>query len=263
MKKIFCLGVIILLVMTFSLSGCSLVEDVEYFIDEVLDRAADEVDRVTEERDEEEVIAGEGEALFEIEKWVEPENYQEFVATFKKLKYSVGEVDGEKVQVHYSHVGVEDVDGVETDKVELGIEGEGTFTMWIDEEGEFRRLIIDGEEIPSEMAHMLTDSFMNLLMLPFQQVISYNIGDMVTSPVPGVTEKYLGSETAAFGDLTATVHTVEISVKPPAVPEGQSGVATLHIADFGQFQMVTAWNVHEVEGESFSGEFTIDEIVLR
>ncbi len=45
--------------------------------------------------------------------------------------------------------------------------------------------------------------------------------------------------------------------------EVQPGVATPHIADFGDFQMVTAWNVHEIEGESFSGEFTIDEVVLR
>ncbi len=263
MKKNLYLYIVILFVLVMVSSGCGMLEEVTDQVEELIDEAVEEVTEEEPAEDEEDVVADKEEALFEMEQWVAPEDYRAFVDTFKELKYSVGEVDGEKMTVHYVHQGIEDVDGVETDKVELGIEGESSFVMWIDSDGEFRRLIADGEEIPREMAHMFADPFMNLVMLPFQQVVSYDIGSMVTSPVPGVKEEHVGTETATFGDLSATVYIIEISVEPPAVAEGQSGSATLHVADFGEFQMVTAWNIREVEGEAFRGKFSIDKVALR
>lgn len=257
MKKSLGFLVFIMIIMALAAAGCG---DTEESPDEFEEPA--EVEAPLEEEAVEDIEAAE-EALFEIEQWVAPKTYQEFVATIKEIRYSVGEVGGERFTISYNHLGTEEIDGVQTDKIEFSIAGEGNFTMWMDSTGEFKRLVMDGEEIPSEMAQMFAAPMMAMMLGPFHQVEAYNVAHLGRSTVPGVTHKHMSTESASFGDLTATVHSVELSVGPPAVPEGESGSAIVRIADFGGFQMVTGWEVYHAEGEDFAGDFLIENITLR
>ena len=257
MKKSLGLLVLILIIMALAAAGCGDTEEAPEAVEEPVEEEIDSEEEAVEDAEADE------ETLFEVEEWVAPETYQEFVATIKEIRYSVGEVGGDKFSINYNYLETEDVDGVQTDKVEFSIEGEGTFTMWVDGEGEFRRLVMDGEELPAEMAQMVAAPMMSMVMLPFHQVEAFNIADLGRSTISGVTHNHVGTETATFGDLSATVHSVELSVGPPAVPEGESGSAVVRIADFGDFQMVTGWEVYDAEGESFEGEFLVEKITLR
>ncbi len=262
MKKGLGLLFVLLIILALVAAGCGDAEEAPEAVEEPVEEEAELEEEADPEETVEDIEADE-EALFEIEQWVAPETYQEFVATIKEIRYSVGEVGGEKVRINYNYLETEDVDGVQADKVEFGIEGEGTFIMWVDGDGEFRRLVMDGEEFPAEMAQMVAAPMMTMVMLPFHQVEAFNIADLGRSTVSGVTHNHVGTETANFGDLSATVHSVELSVGPPAVPEGESGSAVVRIADFGDFQMVTGWEVYDAEGESFEGEFLVEKITLR
>ena len=46
--------------------------------------------------------------------------------------------------------------------------------QYSDGDGNFKRLLVDGEEIPTEIAHMFADSFLSLSMLPFQLGVTQN-----------------------------------------------------------------------------------------
>ncbi len=263
MKKGLGLMVFLLVVLALAAAGCGEAEETPEAVEEPVEEEAELEEEADPEEEAVEEVEADEEALFEIEQWVAPETYQEFIATIKEIRYSVGEVGGEKFSINYNHLGTEDVDGVQTDKVEFGVEGEGTFTMWVDGEGEFRRMVMDGEELPAEMAQMVAAPMMSMVMVPFHQVEAFNIADLGRSTISGVTHRHVDTETASFGDLSATVHSVELSVGPPAVPEGESGSALVRIADFGGFQMVTGWEVYDADGESFEGEFLVEKITLR
>ncbi len=257
MKNGLALLVLMLLIVALTAAGCGDTEEAPEAVEEPVEEEIDSKEEAVEDPE------ADDETLFEVEEWVAPETYQEFVATIKEIRYSIGEVGGEKFSINYNHLGTEEVDGAQTDKVEIGVEGEDTFTMWIDGDGEFRRLVLDGEELPSEMAQMVAIPMMSMVMVPFHQVEAFNIADLGRSEIQGVTHRHVGTETAGFGDLTATVHSVELSVGPPAVPEGESGSVLVRIADFGDFQMVTGWEVYDAEGDSFKGEFLVETITLR
>ncbi len=263
MKKGLSLLVFIMAVLMAAVYGCGVAEEDPDAVDELTELEEEAPVEEIDVEEEVEVAEDTGEVLFETDHWVAPDTYQEFVAMIKEIQYSVGEVGGERININYNHLGTEEVDGVQTDKIEFGIEGEGSFTMWIDGDGEFRRLLTNGEEIQAETAQMITASMMSMVMVPFHQVEAYNIADLGREPVPGVTHKHIGTETAAFGELSATVHSFEFSVEPPAVPEGESGSAIIRIADFGDFQMATGWEVYDSDGESFIGEFVVEKIILR
>jgi len=248
-----------LLLALLVITGCGDTDDVEEAVEEAVEEVVEEIDEV----DETDEATIDDEAIFETSQWVQPESYEEFVATVKAIKYRVGEVGGESISISYLHEGTEEVSGISTDKVSIDMEDEGSFTMWVDSEGTVQRIIADGEELPAEMADMITAPLMSMVMLPFHQASALDAQAMAASPVPGVSQNHLETGTENYGDLSANVHRVEISVEPPAVPEGESGKAILHFADFGDFQMVTGWEVQEMDGQSFSGEFKIEEITLR
>jgi len=263
MKKGLGLLVFLVVVLMIATAGCGETEETPEAVEEP---AEPEEDTPAEEADVEEDVDSEidgEEELFDVDYWVAPETYQDFVATIKEIQYSVGEAGGEKFSINYKHLGTEEVEGVQTDKVEFSIEGEGNFTMWIDRDGEFRRLVTNGEEFPAEMAQMVAAPMMSMVMLPFHQVDTYNIANLGRHTVDGITHKHIGTENETYGDLSARVHSIEISAGPPAVPEGESGSAIIRVADFGDFQMVTGWEVHDADGESFEGEFVVEKIYLR
>ncbi|MGM0653115.1 MAG: hypothetical protein ACQES4_10110 [Bacillota bacterium] len=267
MKRILGLSSIIVLVLMLLLAGCGEPEDTEAPEVEPDEEAEEEEAAVEEEEDiateDEEVEADEDAVYFESDRYVLPETFTDFIATFKEIQYTGGEVGGEEVSVQYEHVGVEEVDGVQTDKVELSIAGEGSCTAWVDDKGDFQRVIIDGEEIPIEMAQPLAEPIKNAAMAPFHHASAIDVENVFSSSTPGYEQTIVNTETETIGDMTATVYTVEVSVGPPAVEEELSASATLRIADFGDFQAVISWEATEPQQGESKGFFRIDEFALR
>jgi len=264
MKRTLGLGSIIVLVLVLLAAGCG-PDEAEAPEEELAEEevAVEEEDIATDEEEDEEIVDEEDAVYFESDQYVLPETFAEFIATFKEIKYTGGEVGGEEVTVHYEHVGVEEIDGVQADKVEFSMEGEGIFTLWVDSEGSFQRVIANGDEIPVEMAETLAEPVKNAAMAPFYHASQIDVEYIFDEPVPGYEQNVVKTETETFGDQTATVYTVEASVGPPAVEEDLSASATLRIADFGDFQAVTSWETTEAYEGGSKGFLRIDEFVLR
>lgn len=260
MKKTLGLGSIIVLVLMLLVAGCGDPDDAEApEVEPDEETAAEEVGV----EEEEETIDDEDTVYFESEQYVLPETFAEFVATFKEIRYTGGDVGGEETTVHYEHIGVEEVDGVEADKVEISVEGEGFFTLWVDNEGNFQRVIADGEEIPLGIAQPMAEPLKNAAMAPFYHASQIDVENVFKKPVPGYEQTVVKTETETFGDLTATVYTVEASVGPPAVDDELSASATLRIADFGDFQVVISWETTKAYEGGSKGFLRIDDFVLR
>ena len=268
MKRALCLSSIIILVLMLLVAGCGESDDAEAPEAEPEEEVVEEEAAVEEEEDvateeDEEVVEDEDAVYFESDRYVLPETFTDFIATFKEIQYTGGDVGGEEFNVHYEHIGVEEVDGVQADKVEFRVAGEGLFELWVDSEGDFQRVIVEGEEIPVEMAQPMAGSIKNAAMAPFYHASAIDIENVFGRNVPGNEQNIVSTETETIGGMTATVYTVEASVGPPAVEDELSASATLRIADFGDFQAVISWETTDPYEGASKGFFRIDDFVLR
>jgi len=252
---------IVLLVALLLLAGCGAPDETEEVEEEPAEEEVaveEEEEEITEEAEDEDVV------YFESGEYVLPETFPEFIATFKEIQYTGGQVGGQKTTVNYSHLGVEEVGGVETDKVEIGVEGEGFATLWVDSEGSFHKVLFEGEELPAAMAEQFAGPLLDAAMAPFHHASTFDLEDIFGEPVPGYDQNVIETGTETFGDLSATVYTVEFSVGPPAVEEDLSAEATAKLADFGDFQVITYWETTKMYGvRDDKGIFSIDEFILR
>ncbi len=262
MKRTFGLGSIILLVLMLLVAGCGEPDEAEAPVEEPDEEAVEDEEIKTEEEDEQ-VVEDEDTVYFDSEHYVLPESFPDFIATFKEIRYTGGDVGGAETTVHYEHIGVEEVNGVQTDKVEFSVDGEGVFTLWVDSEGNFQRVIADGEELPIEIAQPLAEPIKSAAMAPFYHASAINLENVFGRDVPGYEQNIVKTETETFGDMTATVYTVEASVGPPAVEEALSASATMRIADFGDFQAIISWETTDPYEGASKGFLRIDNFVLR
>ncbi len=253
---------IVLLVALLLIAGCGAPDETE----EVEEELAEEEVAVEEEinGETEETAEDEDAVYFEAEEYVLPETFPEFIATFQEIQYTGGQVDGQQTSVNYSHLGVEEVDGVQTDKVEISVADEGAATLWVDSEGDFHKVIFEGEELPAAMAQQFAEPLLGAAMAPFHHASTFDLEDIFGGPVPGYEQNVIETGTETFGDLSATVYTIEFSVGPPAVEEDLSAEATAKLADFGDFQVITYWETTKLYGaRDDKGIFSIDEFILR
>lgn len=267
MKGTLGLGGIVLLVALLVFTGCGGPDEAEDPEEEpaedvvaVEDENASEIE---EEAVEETVTEDEDAVYFDSGEYALPETFPEFVATFKEIQYTGGDVDGPQTTVSYNHLGVEEIDGVKADKVEFGVEGEGIFTIWIDSDGNFQKVIVEGEEIPIEMASHFAEPIKSAVMAPFHHVTRFNLDKLFQESIPGFEQKLIDTRTEMFGDQSVTVYTVEFSVNPPAVKEELAATALVEIADFDDFQAVTYWETTEPYEGGGKGLLKIDELILR
>lgn len=255
---------IVLLAVLLLLTGCGAPDETEVVKEE---SAEEEV--VVEEEEEingetEEAAEDEDTVYFEAEEYVLPETFPEFIATFQEIQYTGGHVDGQQTSVNYSHLGVEEVDGVETDKVEISVADEGAATLWVDSEGDFHKVIFEGEELPAAMAQQFAQPLLEAAMAPFHHASTFDLEDIFGEPIPGYDQNVIETGTETYGDLSATVYTIGFSVGPPAVEEDLSAEATAKLADFGDFQVITYWETTKLYGaRDNKGIFSIDEFILR
>lgn len=197
-----------------------------------------------------------------VEDWEAPTSLQELVFTYREIRHSWSENGEEIASVHYLFEGSEEVDGVQTDKISFAI-SEEDFTLWIDKDANTRKIEVGGEAMPVEMGDMIFMPLVSQIFMPFYISQEWKVDQMLANPGPGVYVNKTGETRETIGDLTGTVHTFEVRLEPPEVPQGEKGKVRWKIADFGEFQMLVGWEVLEKSGEELAHEFKIDRLSLR
>lgn len=263
MKKTFGLSCIFLLASVFIFAGCG-EPDEPAEPEEVPAEEEVVVEEDEEVEEPEEEVAEDDDAVhFDTEDYTLPGSFAEFIATFEKIQYTGGDVDGQQTTVSYEHIGVEETEGVETDRIEFSVEGEGVYELWVDRDGNFQRVIAEGEEIPVEMAQSLAEPIRKAAMAPFHHASDFDLENVFKKPVPGYEQEVVATETETYGGQSATVYIVNMSVGPPAVEEELSAKATVHLADFGDYQAITFWETTEAYEGGGKGFLEIDAFDLR
>ncbi|RQD77233.1 MAG: hypothetical protein D5R97_02740 [Candidatus Syntrophonatronum acetioxidans] len=197
-----------------------------------------------------------------VDDWEAPTSLQELAFTYREIRHSWSENGEEVASVHYLFEGSEEVEGIHTDKISFHI-NEEDFTLWIDAEGNTRKIEVGGEDMPVEMGDMMFMPLVSSIFMPFYISQEWKVDQMLAHPDPGVYIKKTGETRETIGDLTGTVHTFEVTLEPPEVPQGEKGKVRWKIADFGLFQMLVGWEALERVGEELALEFTIDRLSLQ
>ncbi|MFO8192658.1 MAG: hypothetical protein R6U08_07830 [Bacillota bacterium] len=267
MKLFFCRGVVFLLCLLFlAVTGCgdSGVAD-ETGEDQAGDITGEDEDALVEDNQgEEDSENGEGEEILALDEWEAPANLQEMIAKFEEIQHSIIQ-DGEVVAtVHYLYEDSETIEGTETDRFSVDF-GEEKFTVWIDPTGELIKIQAGGEEIPAEMASIFVEPMMANILMPFQIARDWNARELIVdySTQPGVDVSRVQSEEQEIGGRSAQVYTFEVTVEPPAVEADHGAKMRWQIADFGDLQIITGWDIIESSGEEMNIEFKVEKIVLR
>jgi len=254
-KKTFILLLVLIMIGTVMLGCGAPDDDVE---EEVMN--GEEIINDDNETDIEEDEVEE--AMVEIDDWKAPVSIQELVTNYKEIRHTWSEKGEEVFAVHYLHEGSETVDGVQTDKVSFNI-GDEKYILWIDSDGNTQKVEVGGEVLPKEMGDMMFTPFISSILMPFHVSKDWNVNQMLVHPEPGVNIKKVGTDQETIGELTGTVHTFEVSLEPPHVPEGERGTVSWKVADFDDFQMLVGWEVLESAGEKLNIEFNIDRLALQ
>ncbi|RQD77234.1 MAG: hypothetical protein D5R97_02745 [Candidatus Syntrophonatronum acetioxidans] len=253
LKKTFLLFLALMMMGTVMYGCGSPANDVE-------EEAINDVEVMEEEETIDEEAAEE--ALIEVENWEAPGSLQELLATFKEIRHTWSEGGEEVASVHYLHEGSDTVDGVQTDKVSFSISDE-KFTLWIDGEGNTQQIEAGGEALPKEMGDMMFTPFISSILMPFKVSQDWNVNQKLAQPEPGIYIKSIEKSQETIGELTGTIHTFEVTLEPPHVPEGERGMVRWKVADFGDFQMLVGWEALESAGEKLNIEFKIDRLALQ
>lgn len=251
-KKTFILLLVLIMIGSIML-GCGAPDDV---VEEEVINGEEIID------DEEATIDEDEEGLVEIDDWKAPASIQEVVATYKEIRHTWSEKGEEIAAVHYLHEGSDTVDGTPTDRVSFDI-GDEKFTLWIDDEGNTQKIEVGGEVLPKEMGDIMFTPLISSILMPFHVSHDWNVNQMLVHPDPGVNIKKVGTDQETIGELTGTVHTFEVTLEPPHVPEGERGTVRWKVADFDDFQMLVGWEVLESAGEKLNIEFSIDRLALQ
>lgn len=199
----------------------------------------------------------------DLDAWESPENIREMVSLFKELDYTIN-TGFDTSTIHYRYEGNEVVGGAETEKITLQVNGE-SLTAWIDGSGKVVQAEMGGELMDEQFADIMTTAYLEIALMPFLMSGNYSISEMTRESIPGYSVRLTGTNQEKVGDLSAVVHSLEITMGPPVIPAGEKFTYVWRVADFGQFQTLISWKI--VEQSEGSGqlafEFEIDKISLR
>lgn len=195
--------------------------------------------------EEEEVVEEEKEAI--VDNWYNPTEEVELVETFKELEYVWTEIRGgeeaDSFTVSYRDEGSENVSGVDTTKA-VFIADEQEVIIWIDEDGSAVQAEVDGQLLPKEFADQALQTLQHIVFVPFLAIEDHRIGQALTDvTVEGYDWSIISTERAQFNGVEAEVTTVEVNVSPPVVPEGDEATLLWSVGDFGDFQMLTKYDI--------------------
>jgi len=193
----------------------------------------------------------EAEIGLEIDNWWNPVGMGALLARFRELEWvwTNTEAAGEEesTTVRYRQIGTETIQGRETTKIELTIDG-APWRIWLGDGDEVVQAEIEGEILPAEMTSTAIGPMLTGLFWPFTMVDAYRVDEVVAGEGLGWEMTVTDVGRRAYGDLVADVHEVVVTVSgPPYMEEGERSTLVWAIADFGSFQMLAEWRVIDAD----------------
>ncbi len=196
-----------------------------------------------------------GKPLLELNNWCLPTTVPELIATFSeyKLRMNMGQVQ----IFHYRYLGSETLEDVETEKIAFSVDNE-EMTIWVAAGDMVKQVEMDGEIHTGETAETMGSTFLGFMVMPFAMAEGYNIHEYISTP--GLNVQLKDSSPGQVGDLSGTVHTIEIKIVPPAPPTEITYL--IRIADLGTIQTMLSFSVTSADG-TVEFDFEIEELKLR
>ncbi len=159
----------------------------------------------------------------------------QFIDRFQQLKWSY---QGDSFQ--FTFEGTEEIEGTEAEKVVMEVGDKGTFVAWIDEESDELVQVKAKGEIITEGASEVWSGMKGALFMPFKLAQS-TLENFIEYEGEGTVFHYTGKEGTATVEVerTGTETVGELECETYAVhAELQGEEGTLHLGDFGDFQMI-------------------------
>lgn len=197
------------------------------------------------------------EALLELDNWSLPTSVAELIATFSEYKLRMNM--GLEQIFHYRYLGSEPIEGVETEKIAFSVDGE-EITIWVAADDMVKQVELEGKIYTGEMAETMGATFLGLMVMPFAMAEGYNIHEYVSTP--GLSVQLKDSSPGRVGDLSGTVHTIEIKIEPPANTAPTEITYICRIADLGAVQTMLSLSVTSGDG-TVDFAFEIEELKLH
>lgn len=185
------------------------------------------------------------ESKFSLEQLENPTSITDLLKNFSKFKFSMREIkDGKlirKLQLEINHLGKEEIQGIETDKIT--VQGTGTdeipFTqIWIDGK-DIVKIIVEDQELPPAMAKDFAGDMLSSAVAPFMYFKEYDLED---------AEKFKTVEVRRRNRVLAEkeVQVTEYYMENLGEYGLESGV--ISIAEFEDFLLLENYNVVTVDG---------------
>ena len=206
--------------------------------------------------------------VIKTENLIMPATFQEMLGLFQEAHQITLDAGEEVSYSSYTYEGTEEVNGIETDLVELytkhADEGETTAKAWFDAEGNIVQYELDAEEFPEEHGEELIEGIAG--SFTFFHGFLPDIDDqavfvVITGEEEDSRYSLLGSRYKRFGDMEVAVYS--IGEWHGFVGE-ETPTTKFDLADFGDFQTIVSLELSEAivsNGGSF--KVIIDDAVLR
>jgi len=186
-----------------------------------------------------------------------PSDVEELVKNFSYMNYDLVVIrSGQKVQdstIEYDYLGKEKVGNVETDKISFNMTDSLTEEMtsdmlfWFDGT-DIKKMEIDGEVIPEQMAGVMGDRLLSAIFSPFYSLSEYDLEEF----------KKMGDVSHSretFGGKEIDVTTVEVE----NIPEYEIEYGTIKVAKYNEMSFVLSLS-HKSSKEDQEVKFKVNDI---
>ncbi len=169
------------------------------------------------------------------------------------------------MSVRLEVVGREDVGGVQTDHVLFTMtpsNGQAVrMEMWVNEKGEILRMIVNGEELPAQVAAMGGTSMLIGFFWPFVTADAMDFAAALEGENSASLfyANKVETRTERFGDVPAEVYSFTVQMRDAA----KAFTYTWEVADFGKFQLFTRWQFNQPGPDGGTAEFRVTDLKLR
>jgi hypothetical protein len=184
----------------------------------------------------------------------------DFIDQFEVLEYqwSAGGTTASTYRLEY--VGVEAVNGVETSHVKMTLSDgadESVTEVWTSSDGSIKKLVMDGEELPTDQIGMFAPLATAAFFAPLATVPDLSEFNE-TYMAPGGLYTVRSSETGTrdFDGVTAQTWTMEVMM-------ANEGTVIWEVSDFGEVSLFTAMRFDQTGGQTGAFSFEVTEVKLR
>lgn len=186
-----------------------------------------------------------------------PSNVGELVKSFSYMSYDVVVINEDQKRqdstVKYNHLGKEEIENIETDKVSFKVtdslndEMPSDMLFWFDG-SDIKQMKVNGEVISAQMAGVMGERLLGIIFSPFYSLSNYDIEELrKVGKVSHSQEK--------FGEEQIDVTTIEVE----NIPEYEIESGTIKLAEYNEMSFVISFSYVSSE-EDVEINFDVNEI---